>query len=149
MASNSNVFRIWLGLIIGLLAVILLIWSAPKHANLPKGTILPAKNTLPATEATHINFYARIPDGARKLGTINIEQHALKPSQQDVQEIEALAKKLAATVGANGIAVKAFYFLPPGMVPKQLAIYKFTGTAFYTPTQALPSPLTSVRGRQS
>lgn len=116
--------------LVGLLALSVLLISAPKDVASPRGMVLPAKVVRPAISADQVHIYHQAPSVAfTRLGDVRVEYKfsALDSASQDV--VLQKAKNLAASIGANGIVVNLF--VPAYMVGPVLT---FMGTAIYVPS---------------
>lgn len=131
--SNQQQKRVWLCVSLGLIAVIILLLTNLHHPILPKGIVLPAKKTLTPRHPSQVMFYQGLASENQKLGYVNIELHAYKnqnPKEAE-QAVLSKARKLAASVGANGIIVNQFFRTSAMSTPSALALYIFNGEAVY------------------
>jgi len=135
--------RLWVSVGIGLLAVIILLFTVPSHPLVPKGIILPAKKTLSPTAPADVLFYQGTPGDNQKLGYISIELHVHKGQSPKQAESAVLdkAKALAASVGANGVVVNQFFRTRAMSTPSALALYIFNGEAVHTTAAMKPLAL--------
>lgn len=122
--------RVWIAVLAGLVASLLLIWATPSHPYKPRGVLLPAKVVRPASSVDQIQFYpvANAPSSYQTLGTIHIQLHYPESTQIAEKEILSYARQLAAKVGANGVIINRFVHSGK---KSALSIYFFVGTAIY------------------
>jgi hypothetical protein len=120
--------RLWISVITGLVAVILIVWLSPSPNSNPHGVLLPAKTQLRvAISPLNVAQVSNPPVLADNLGKINIEQRDINDPLKAEQMIWQLAKKLAAQAGANAVYGK-IWSIPGGATG---AFYIFHGTAYY------------------
>ncbi len=122
--------RLWISTVIGLLAVVLVIWLSPAPNYRARGILLPAKQTRPAIASQSVAALLQSTAG-KVMGYINIEHHYGAEEGSARQEIHELAQKLAAQVGANAFAVT---FFGVGQVTSTQSIYIFRATAYSMPS---------------
>ncbi len=122
--------RLWIIVIIALIAVIFVIWAAPSQYYQAQGVLLPAKQVRAATLSFSIVRLESRPIGSKLLGYIHIERRYSTKKQQAQQQIWQLAQNLAANAGANAIVINLFRV---GSVTKGHYIYVFRGIALYMP----------------
>jgi hypothetical protein len=130
--SAEQASRVTVSVVIAAIAVVLLVWATPSHPFKPKGIILPAAKVRKPTAASAVAIFMNPPQNSQKLGTIQIEMHYGSKSRVAEKAIMQFARRLAATVGANGIVIKRFGHTITGSVPAAQAMYAFTGEAIYT-----------------
>jgi hypothetical protein len=124
--------KLWIALVFGLAAAIVVVWTAPKQVHQPKGIILPAEKIKPAISPDQVSFFQVAPFDYQSMGLIRISRYmGNKPSVAAEKEMLTEAKKLAAQVGANGVVVKQFFHTQPGTSPEGLNSYYFMGEAIY------------------
>jgi len=134
----TNVVRLFLTTLLGLLLVLVIYLTAPRFSYQPKGIILPAKTVMPPSLAENVVLSTVSSPAATQLGFISIEQHYLgqgRDPRQPVRQMEALAKQLAAQVGANMIWVQVLY-KPSTVAP--LHEWLFQGNALYLANSTIP-----------
>lgn len=90
------------------IAVMLIIYSlAPGLITQPHGVVLPSAHALPATTATDVQILPSMSAQYKHLGFIRVQLNYTKPSfRQASTQLINYAKKLAATVGANGLVIQ-------------------------------------------
>ena len=112
----------------GLLGVILLLVFSPSSPCTPKGIALPAKKTLTEASRDTVVVYKQAPQSNFTIvGMVNAQ---IKFNTLNVQTEEALFQKvktLAATLGANGVIVRAL--VPDNSIGHRLIFYR---TAIYS-----------------
>lgn|GEM_PF-3202966 len=132
--SSESYIQQGVAIIIAALAVMVLLFIIPQQKYDPCGILLPAKNTLPATQASNVNVYRQLPLASQNLGYISVEMHANGKATKTEQQlaIVAKAKELAATVGANGVVFNLAY--GPSPEGASLDSYYLMGYAIYAST---------------
>lgn len=124
--------RLWISVVLGLLAIIILLLFVPRQVYRAAGVLLPAKQTQtqPAISPSAVVRMENSPVTSSLLGYINIERKYPAKGQLAQEQIWALAQKLAAQVGANAVVIKLFQV---GGLTKGYYIYVFRGEAIYVP----------------
>ena len=108
-----------------------LAYAGPFH---PIGIALPAiKHTPPPTRASVVKIYNSLPYNATVLGEVHVENHFAKQNKAQVNQTLAYAKKLAASLGANGLLTQGVYS-EPGSEPASMQKYFLQGKAIYVPS---------------
>jgi len=127
----KNAQRTWITAIIGLAAVGLVIWLSPSPNYQARGILLPAQRIRPPISPNSVTLLSDPPFAGKVMGYINIERHYPASGNLAQRQIDQLAQKLAAQVGANTVVVNNFRL---GAVTSSRYIYVFQATAYYAPT---------------
>jgi len=120
----TSLARAAIGIIVGIIIVLLIIWSMPLYKHEARGIVLPVDGYETAYQGA-VQLYDKInaPFGATKVGSITVMYHTTTQSQNDINTVATKAKQLAAAAGGNGIvAVVGFSAGQPA--PLQVAILK-------------------------
>lgn len=118
--------------LVGLLFLCALLLAAPKKIESPKGMVLPVKTVRSAISADQVHIYHQVPAVAfTRLGDVRVELHFSTLNSEAQNAVFQKAKKLAASIGANGVIINML--LPSDMVGPVLT---FMGTAIYIPSAA-------------
>lgn len=94
---------------IGAVVVLVLLALVPRHALNPKGIVLPATNKIfSAVSPDQVRIFKEMPEQEYQVvATIRAEQGYVSPSDQKSQEkLIEYVKKLAGSVGANGVIIR-------------------------------------------
>lgn len=98
-----------------------------------QGIVLPLTQEKPLrADKDDVAIYPFKPDHFKPLGLVHIEQHIVAPTTESREAVQDYAKKLAASVGANGLVITSFGYTSPDMVGKEGAMYVFRGVAILT-----------------
>ena len=126
--------RIWLSVSLALVAVSLLVWSAPDYQYRPHGIVLPIAESKPAISPNQVVFYPQPPPDYEKIGMLRIVVHYSPNIKNFQQLIVNYAKTLASRVGANGVLIKG-WGVSPANTPSSQSIYQLEGWAIYIPNR--------------
>lgn len=94
------------------MAVLLLYLIKPAFASQPHGIICPIAEALDPIPTDQVAVLTQKPFNALTLATINVEQQSNSESEITEQQILTEAKQLSAQIGANGLVITEFGFLP-------------------------------------
>jgi hypothetical protein len=103
--STSSQTRI--SVLAGIVVMLIIYSLAPGLVTQPHGVVLPAAHTFPATAVTEVQVLPSMSAQYKQLGFIRVQLNYTKQSfRQASTQLINYAKKLAATVGANGLVVQ-------------------------------------------
>ncbi len=113
--------------LIGVLAVVLLLWLIPPQNYEPKGILLPGRLVRAPISPEQVTIYPRaLAKNYQVLGEIRVEQGFQTLDDETRDRLLQRVKQMAASVGANGVIVK---FLSPDEGVRK--VITFVGTAVY------------------
>lgn len=99
--------------IIAIILTIGLLYSIkPVYAYKPCGIICPITEAHDPIAVNQVMVLTHTPANALPLATINLEQKSNSESESIEQQIMTEAKQLSASIGANGLVITDFNFLP-------------------------------------
>lgn len=127
--TKDDITRVFVYGLIIYFSVAVLHRLSPKPDLSPHGIALPAKQTLPPSNAEDVRLFPFPPERYVKVGTVNIEQHFAKAPTKTPQEIENYAKTLAASLGANAVIITTFGHTPADAQGPAAGLYIFRGIA--------------------
>ena len=121
-------------LIMAVVALLITCWLAYDGQPKPIGIALPTvKHTPPPTSVSQVKVYNALPINAKVLGRVSVEMHFKSQSKKDVDETLAYGKKLAASLGANGLVTEGIAYTTPGSTPASMEKYILRGQAVHVP----------------
>lgn len=113
--------------LIGLIGVVVVVALTPRLSFLPKGMVLPAKTIRKPISASQVMIYREPPSGeVERLGQVRAELAFKVESQSVRDQLIKKIKRMAASIGANGVVVRLFVE-NDGMKN----VLTFIGTAIY------------------
>ena len=134
--TNNKTNRIVIYLII-FIGTYLALWALePAAIYKPTGIVLPLAAPKAPIASDNVKLYANAPTGSyHALGLVRIALHYTQaPTTQGENAVQAKAKQLAASIGANGIIVHAFGATAPQQ-PVTLNEILLRGVAIETPNE--------------
>lgn|GEM_PF-2533055 len=101
-------FANFIYILVAILTIGLIYWTAPAIPHGPRGLILPSSENLSVVKQAEIQIYAGFAPGAiyQSLGKIHVQSQYKPASEREVVlAMQDYAKGLATTVGAKGLVL--------------------------------------------